>query len=119
VARKARVRSRISFEIAARADARPQPGEADAHVPAYRVEVQRSAERDLERLSTDLFGRITKGLDALSEAPRPPGWEKLTGIEAYRIRVGDHRVIYEVDDKARVVRVTRVRHRREVYRKLR
>lgn len=86
---------------------------------AYRVDVQRSAERDLERLSADLFERIAERLEALSDAPRPPGSEKLSGLDAYRIRVGDHRVIYEVDDDARVVRVTRVRHRREVYRKLR
>lgn len=88
-------------------------------MPAYRVEVQRSAERDLDRLSTTLFGRISARLIALAEEPRPPGAEKLAGLEAFRIRVGDYRVVYEVDDAARVVVVTRIRHRGDVYRKLR
>jgi mRNA interferase RelE/StbE len=86
---------------------------------AYRVEVQRSAERDLDRLSKMLFDRISARLMALAEEPRPPGAEKLAGLEAFRFRVGDYRIIYEVDDSARVIVVTRVRHRREVYRKLR
>lgn len=88
-------------------------------MPAYRVEVQRSAERDLGRLSAGLFERVTARLASLSEDPRPPGTEKLAGLEAYRARLGDHRIIYEVDDSRRVGTVTRVRHRREVYRKLR
>jgi mRNA interferase RelE/StbE len=88
-------------------------------MPAYRVEVQRSAERDLDRLSTMLFDRISARLAALAEEPRPTGAEKLTGLHAFRVRVGDYRIIYEVDDSARVVVVMRIRHRREVYRKLR
>ena len=87
-------------------------------MPAYRVEIQRSAERDLDRLSKMLFDRISARLVALAEEPRPPGAEKLAGLEAFRLRVGDYRVVYEVDDSARLVIVTRVRHRREVYRKL-
>jgi len=87
-------------------------------MPAYRVEIQRSAERDLDRLSKMLFDRISARLVALAEEPRPPGAEKLAGLEAFRLRVGDYRVVYEVDDSVRAVIVTRVRHRREVYRKL-
>jgi mRNA interferase RelE/StbE len=88
-------------------------------MPAHRIEVQRSAERDLDRLSKMLFDRITARLMALAQEPRPSGAEKLAGLEAFRIRVGDYLVVYEVDDSARVVVVTRVRHRRDVYRKLR
>lgn len=88
-------------------------------MPAYRVEVQRSAERDLDRLSTTLFDRISARLITLAEDPRPPGAEKLAGLEAFRVRVGDYRIVYEVDDSGRIVVVTRVRHRRNVYRKLR
>ena len=88
-------------------------------MPVYRVEIQRSAERDLDRLATTLFDRISARLAAFAEEPRPPGAEKLTGLNAFRVRVGDYRIIYEVDDSARVVVVTRIRHRREVYRKLR
>ena len=88
-------------------------------MPAHRVEVQRSAERDLDRLSKTLFDRISARLLALAEEPRPPGAEKLAGLGAFRVRVGDYGIIYEVDDSARVVVVTRIRHRREVHRKLR
>ena len=88
-------------------------------MPAHRVEVQRSAERDLDRLSKTLFDRISARLLALAEEPRPPGAEKLAGLGAFRVRVGDYRIIYEVDDSARVVVVTRIRHCREVHRKLR
>lgn len=86
---------------------------------AYRVEVATRARRDLERLAPSILGRIHPILTALGGDPRPSGSQKLVGLEAYRIRVSDHRVIYEIDDAARIVVVIRVRHRREVYRKLR
>ncbi len=57
-------------------------------------------------------------MSALAADPRPRSSEKLAGLEAFRVRVGD-RVIYEIDDRARLVIVSRIRHRREVYRKLR
>lgn len=85
----------------------------------YRVEVQRSAERELSRLSAELFARVTTKISALAEDPRPPGAQKLMGLDGYRIRVGDYRILYELDDTTRVVFVTRVRHRRDVYRRLR
>jgi mRNA interferase RelE/StbE len=88
-------------------------------VAAYRVEVATRARRDLERLAPSLLERIHPILIGLASEPRPSGSQKLVGLEAYRIRIGDHRVIYEIDDAARVVVVIRVRHRREVYRKLR
>ena len=86
-------------------------------MPAYRVDVTGSAERDLSRLSSTLFERLTTKLAALAADPRPTGCEKLAGLEAYRIRVGDYRVLYEIDDAKRMVIVVRVRHRRDVYKK--
>ena len=86
-------------------------------MPAYRVDVQRSAERDLERLADPLFERITRRLAALAADPRPAGALKLVGLPAYRLRVGDYRIVYEIDDRTRVVIVVRIRHRREVYRR--
>jgi len=88
-------------------------------VTAYRVEVEPAAQRDLDRLATTLYERVTGRLAKLAEEPRPHGVMKLTHVGAYRLRIGDHRVVYEVDDRARTIYVTRVRHRREVYRKLR
>jgi mRNA interferase RelE/StbE len=88
-------------------------------VAAYRVEVATRARRDLERLAPSILERIYPILTALGTEPRASGSQKLVGLEAYRIRVGDHRVIYEIDDVARLVVVIRVRHRREAYRRLR
>ena len=83
----------------------------------YRVFLERSAERDLGRLSSEVHDRVITAIQALATNPRPPGCRKLTGSKNdWRIRVGDYRVIYEIADAIRVVRVNRVRHRREVYR---
>ena len=83
----------------------------------YRVLLERGAERDLARLSSEIHDRVIAAIQALANNPRPPGCRKLVGSKNdWRIRVGDYRVIYEIADKVRVVRVNRVRHRREVYR---
>jgi len=83
----------------------------------YRVFLERTAEKDLGLLSARLHDRIIGAIQALSRNPRPPGCRKLTGTDNHwRIRIGDYRVIYEIDAAVRVVRVNRVRHRREVYR---
>ncbi len=66
-----------------------------------------------------MLERIEARIRALLEQPRQVGTEKLMGLNAYRARVGDHRIVYEIDDASRVLTVTRVRHRRDVYRKLR
>lgn len=87
-------------------------------VPAYRVELQPSAERDLDRLAPTLLTRVAERIQALAADPRPPGSVKLVGSAMYRVRVGDHRIVYEGDDAARAVFIVRVRHRREVYRRL-
>jgi len=83
----------------------------------YRVLVERSAEKDIKRLSPDVRLRVAKVLRNLANDPRPVGSRKLAGTKHdWRIRIGDYRVIYEIADVIRVVRVYRVRHRREVYR---
>ncbi|MFN8626242.1 MAG: type II toxin-antitoxin system RelE/ParE family toxin [Candidatus Binatia bacterium] len=77
-----------------------------------------AAERDLKRLPAAIFHRVIAAIRGLAATPRPPGCRKLqgSGHDDYRIRVGDYRVVYEIDDAARLVRIMRVRHRREVYR---
>ncbi len=65
----------------------------------------------------EIFHRIVPRIRALAEDPRPPGCRKLTGSENdWRIRIADHRVIYEIDEGEKAVRVFRIRHRREAYR---
>ena len=83
----------------------------------YRVFLERAAEKDLKPLSQKLHHRIISAIQALAKNPRPAGCRKLIGAEAdWRIRAGDYRVVYEIDDESGVTRVNRVRHRREVYR---
>ena len=83
----------------------------------YRVLLERSAERDLGRLSSEIHDRVIAAMQGLANNPRPPGCRKLAGSKSdWRIRAGDYRVIYEIAGAIRVVRVNRVRHRREVYR---
>ncbi|MGZ5477455.1 MAG: type II toxin-antitoxin system RelE family toxin [Thermoanaerobaculia bacterium] len=83
----------------------------------YAVEFRRSAEKDLRRLDPTTQRRVLRATDDLENDPRPPGCRKLQGSEnAYRIRVGDYRVVYTVDDTVLIVAIERVRHRREVYR---
>jgi mRNA interferase RelE/StbE len=83
----------------------------------YEVFLERAAERDLKRLSASDFQRIISHIRALADNPRPSGCHKISGSKNdWRIRIGDYRVIYEIDEKAKAVRVMRVRHRREVYR---
>jgi mRNA interferase RelE/StbE len=84
----------------------------------YEVYIEKTAENDLKRLPTTTFQRIIPQIRTLAQTPRPSGCRKLSGSKNdWRIRVGDYRVLYEIDEKARAVRIMRVRHRREVYRR--
>jgi mRNA interferase RelE/StbE len=83
----------------------------------YEVYLERTAEQDLKQLSSENFQRVISHIKALAENPRPAGCRKLFGSKNdWRIRVGDYRVIYEIDDAKKAARVMRVRHRREAYR---
>ena len=83
----------------------------------HEVFLERSAEKDLRNLPSEIFRRIIPHIRALAQNPRPPGCHKIANSKNdWRIRIGDYRVVYEVDDKLKQVKVMRVRHRREVYR---
>lgn len=85
-------------------------------MPEYRVVLARSAERELRRLSPEVVGRVVRAVDRLRTEPRPPGARKLSGQRAlWRVRAGDYRIVYQVDDDARLVDVAHIRHRREAY----
>ncbi len=86
---------------------------------SYLVEIAPAARRQLSKLTVDVQKRILKRLDRLEENPRPPGVEKLSGIESlYRIRIGDYRVIYRIEDQILLVLVLKVGDRKDVYRSL-
>lgn len=82
----------------------------------YAVEMLRSAQKQLTRLPAEHQERILVAMEALADAPRPQGCSKLTGRDAWRIRVGDYRIIYEIFDDRRVVIVVVVGHRKDAYR---
>ncbi|MCA1619498.1 MAG: type II toxin-antitoxin system RelE/ParE family toxin [Acidobacteria bacterium] len=82
----------------------------------YHVVITRGAGRDLDRLDRAVLPRVAREIDALSAEPRPTGCRKLVNqVSLWRVRVGDWRVLYEIDDAARTVRVVAVRHRSKAY----
>ncbi len=83
----------------------------------YRIEFAPSAAREYRKLPADMVARIREAVDALARDPRPPGATKLKGeARAYRVRVDDWRILYEIFDRTVIVRVLRIGHRRDVYR---
>ena len=83
----------------------------------YEIRLKRSAVKQLEDISAKADRRkVVARIQSLADDPRPPGCEKLTGREWFRIRQGWYRVLYSVDDGARVVLVVKIGHRRDVYR---
>lgn len=82
----------------------------------YTVYLKRSAEKELEKLPTKIHDKIINILLSLKENPFPRNSKKLRGREGYRIRVGDYRVLYLIDESGRTIEVISVAHRKEVYR---
>jgi mRNA interferase RelE/StbE len=84
---------------------------------SYQVVILRRAQRDLDKIASPSYELIKKRLVSLSEDPRPPGCQKMRDREgAWRIRSGDYRIIYEIDDSKSMVTVLDIGHRREIYR---
>lgn len=83
----------------------------------YLVSILRGAQKEIENLPIADAARVRTAIAGLAEVPRPSGCIKLTGREAWRIRVGDYRVIYEINDGQLLVTVIRVGNRRDIYRR--
>jgi mRNA interferase RelE/StbE len=83
---------------------------------SYDLVVKKSAERELRTLPKQDLRHVTERLQRLSNNPRPSGCEKLSAHDQYRVRQGDYRIVYAIDDAARVVTIVKIGHRREVYR---
>lgn len=84
---------------------------------AYRLVLRPAAQRDLERLPRTVLGRVERAVERLRENPHPLGCKKLSGFEnEWRVRVGDYRILYIIDDAQQEIRVARIAHRREAYR---
>ena len=83
----------------------------------YEVYIEQAAEKDLKALPVEYFRNVIRRIQALSNNPHPSGCRKIKGSDNYwRIRIGNYRVLYEIDSTAKAVRVFRVKHRREIYR---
>jgi len=85
-------------------------------VSRYRVEVRPAALRALRKLDPNIRPRIEGAIALLAEDPRPPASRPLTGRPAYRVRVGDYRIVYSIQDDVLLVVVVTLGHRRDVYR---
>jgi mRNA interferase RelE/StbE len=84
---------------------------------SFRIEFARSATKELRGIDRIWIPKILSAIESLAEDPRPSGCKKLAGAEhTYRIRIGDYRVVYEVQNAVLVVLVVRIGHRRDVYR---
>ena len=82
----------------------------------YTIRIKRSAEKEMDRLPGRTFERLTRVILNLERDPRPRNSKKLRGVQDYRLRVGEYRVLYSIDDHKRVVEIIAVGHRRDVYR---
>lgn len=82
----------------------------------FRVDIARAAEKELDELPAKDRDRINARITALADDPRPYGYEQLSGEKKYRLRQGDFRIVYGIDDTQSVVLVIKIGHRRDVYR---
>jgi len=85
-------------------------------VGSYKLLIKPSAVKEIEAIPKKDRSRIVKRIQGLSANPRPPGCEKLSGEEKYRVRQGWYRIVYSIDDQAQEVLVVKVGHRKEFYR---
>ena len=82
----------------------------------YKVTILRRAQKELGALAGEAYDRVRDAIGGLAEDPRPSGCLKLTGRDGWRIRIGNYRVVYEIDDNGQMVTVLHIGHRRDVYR---
>lgn len=84
---------------------------------SYSITIKKSAAKEMELLPQKILTPVTEAIFSLAENPRPRGCKKLKGTKQdyWRIRIGDYRVIYSIDDVIRIVDVNKVGHRRDIY----
>ena len=82
----------------------------------YRVEIKKSAAKEIGRLPRKDITAVLERITALSDDPRPADCKKLSADEKYRIRCGDYRILYLIEDEVLIVFVVKVGHRKDVYR---
>jgi mRNA interferase RelE/StbE len=83
----------------------------------YNIVIKKSALKELSLIPAPYNVKIVKAIDNLAQNPRPTGVKKLKGEEAYRIRVGDYRIVYSIEDTIKILVIQRIGHRKDVYKK--
>ena len=82
----------------------------------YKITIKKSAAKELQEIPKKGLRKIVKRIQILAQNPRPPGSQKLSGQQQYRIRQGDYRIVYSIDDKDLIIDIVKIGHRREIYR---
>jgi len=82
---------------------------------SYKIEIKKSAAKEIAKLPHKVIARIVEQIQLLSELPRPHGCKKLSGDEKYRIRVGNYRILYSIEDEILIVYIVKVGHRKDIY----
>ena len=86
---------------------------------AYELYIERHAEKDLKKLPESLFSDIIENIKSLPNNPRPSNSKKIKGSQSdWRLRIGNYRVLYEINNTTKTIIIMRVKHRREAYRNL-
>jgi mRNA interferase RelE/StbE len=86
---------------------------------AYELYIERHAEKDLKKLPESLFSGIIENIKNLTQNPHPPNSKKIKGSQNdWRLRIGDYRVLYEINSATKAIIIMRVKHRRDAYRNL-
>lgn len=84
----------------------------------YKIYFRKSAAKELKGLPNPALQKVIKRIEALSSEPRPAGCEKLTGKEYYRVRQGNYRIVYSIQDNELTVWVVKISHRKDIYKRL-
>lgn len=81
----------------------------------YKIQIKPSAFKELKKIPKKDLQKITKKILSLSVNPRPAGCEKLSGQEKYRLRQGNYRIVYSIEDDMLIVTIVKIGHRKEIY----
>jgi len=84
-------------------------------VAKYKITIKKSAAKELQNIPKKDLRKIVKRIQSLALNPRPTGSQKLSARQQYRIRQGDYRIVYSIDDKELLVDIVKIGHRREIY----
>ena len=82
----------------------------------YEIAIKKSAAKELQDIPKKDLRKVVKRIQSLAPNPRPAGSQKLSAHQQYRVRQGDYRIVYSIDDKESVVDIVKIGHRREIYR---